>query len=139
MNQNNFAAECVRFICQHYKVKPNDINTGIAVDISQVYSASGIVKLLKEIGFFACELRTNTRGLVDSPKPVIVQTTAHFLVVVDASAAGVTIMEPSEKRNHRVAFPDFVKAWTGAVIVIEPPQKTLSFFEKTVRRFFNDH
>lgn len=118
----NGATTCVEYVCKYYKVRTSSTQVSNSIN--------AIVDALKFDDFFACEIRTHRQGLIDCPKPAIVQTTSGFVVVVKSNTAGVTVIDPSDGALHRIAFPDFVKLWTGIVVVIEPPPRQLSFFEK---------
>jgi len=109
----NDATTCVDYVCKYHKVpsSPTQVPNNI----------QDIIDRLKCHDFFACDIRTNSKGLMDCPKPLIIQTTTGFVVVVKSNAAGVTIIDPTDSALRHIAFPEFVKLWTGLVIVIEPP------------------
>lgn len=118
------AGECIRMICRHYNVHAGNIPS--ACDINS------IIEVLRTLDFHSAELHLSMRGLADCPKPVIVQTITGFMTVLDANKISVKITYGNSE-IHRIAFMDFVKVWTGAVIVIEPPPaRKWSFF-----RMFN--
>jgi ABC-type bacteriocin/lantibiotic exporter with double-glycine peptidase domain len=116
--------DCIRLICKHYHVPLQNIHTELTP-----------VEALKTCGFFACEINTGMKGLTECPMPVIIQTTQCYMVITKANKFHVTSIDCSDAKTHRIAFLDFVKMWTGVVVVIEPPPRTgaLSFF----RRLFN--
>jgi ABC-type bacteriocin/lantibiotic exporter with double-glycine peptidase domain len=119
------AAECIRTVSRHYGIS--------AVNIPSATNPDGIIQVLKSLDFYACDLHTNMRGLVDCPKPAIVQTITGFMTLLDANKINVKIIY-GDNEVHRIAFMDFIKVWTGLVIVIEPPPtRKWSFFG----RFFN--
>jgi ABC-type bacteriocin/lantibiotic exporter with double-glycine peptidase domain len=124
-NNIQTAAECIRTVSKHYGIRAGNIPFACDTD--------GIIQVLKSLDFYACDLHTNTRGLVDCPKPAIVQTVTGFITLLDANKISVKIIY-GDHEIHRIAFMDFVKVWTGVVIVIEPPPtRKWSFFG----RFFN--
>ena len=119
------AGECIRIICKHHGIK--------AGNIPSTYDIDGIIEILKQFDFYATDLHVSMQGLADCPKPAIVQTTTGFMTILEASKISVKITY-GENEVHRIAFMDFIKIWTGAVIVIEPPpQRKWSF----LRGFFN--
>jgi len=127
----NTAAECIRTVSNHYGIRST--LTGSQANTSLAHDTDGIIQILKSLDFYACELHTNTRGLVDCPKPAIVQTITGYMTLLEANKVGVKIMY-GDNEIHRIALLDFVKVWTGLVIVIEPPPtRKWSFFG----RFFN--
>ena len=111
--------DCTRIICKHYLFPLQNIPLELPV-----------VDALKVCGFFACEIQTNMKGLTDCPMPVIVQTTQCYMVITKASNFYVTITDPADSKTHRIAFLDFIKMWTGLVVVIEPPPKRWSLLKK---------
>lgn len=120
-NNEQSAAECIRMVCRHHGIRAGNIPSS--------YDFNGIIEVLKSLDFFACDLHTNMRGLCDCPKPAIVQTTTGFMTVVDANKSSVKITYNNEV--HRIAFMDFIRIWTGLVIVIEPPPtRRWAFFGK---------
>jgi ABC-type bacteriocin/lantibiotic exporter with double-glycine peptidase domain len=122
MKNPNSAFTCVEHVCKHFKVRashaPIDENV------------HGIIDALRSLGFYACDLRTDTIGLIDCSTPAVIQTTTRYMVVIKSNSIGVTVMDPIDGNIHRIAFQDLVKIWTGLVILIEPPQRKRSFFEK---------
>lgn len=120
-NNPRSAAECIRMVCKHYSIRPGNIPMS--------YDIEGIIEILNSLDFYATDIHTNLKGLCDCPKPVIVQTTTGFMTVLYANKFSVKITYNSE--THRLAFVDFIKIWTGTVIVIEPPPtRALNFFQR---------
>jgi len=111
-NNTSSAAHCIRTVAKHYGIR--------AGNIPYAHNADGIIQILKSLDFYACDLHTNTRGLIDCPKPAIVQTITDFVTLLDANKISVKIMY-GDHEVHRIPFLDFVKIWTGLVILIEPP------------------
>lgn len=125
MKNPNSALSCVEHVCKHYKLR----TTHTPVD----ENVHGIIDALKESAFYACDIRTDTIGLIDCPTPSIIQTVTRFMVVIKSNSIGVTVMDPIDGNIHRITFYDLIKVWTGLVILIEPPQKKKSFFERFFR------
>ena len=119
-NNIHSAADCIRTICRHHGVHIGNFPTAHDVD--------GIIQILKTFDFYAADLHMDMRSLADCPKPVIVQTITGFMTILDANKVSVKITYGDEV--HRIAFMDFVKIWTGVVIVIEPPPKRKWIFFK---------
>jgi ABC-type bacteriocin/lantibiotic exporter with double-glycine peptidase domain len=86
-------------------------------------NVNDIIDALTKRGFYAGEIRADINGLADCPKPAIIQTTTKFLVVVQSDRTSVTIVENQVK--YRIAYLDFIKMWTGIVIIIEPIQSSI--------------
>jgi ABC-type bacteriocin/lantibiotic exporter with double-glycine peptidase domain len=109
---------CVRYICKHHRVPLQNIPAALTV-----------VEALKTCGFFACEINTSMKGLTECPMPVIVQTVQRYVIITKANKFYVTSFDPGDNKIHRIAFLDFIKMWTGLVVVIEPPPRphALSF------------
>lgn len=99
-------------VCKHHGVSAGNIPYAADTD--------GIIEILKTFDFYATDLHMSMRGLADCPKPVIVQTITGFMTILDANKISVKITY-GENEVHRIAFMDFIKIWTGVVIVIEPP------------------
>ncbi|MEI9920545.1 MAG: cysteine peptidase family C39 domain-containing protein [Bacteroidota bacterium] len=122
MKNTNSALQCVEHICKHYKLR----TLNIPVD----ENTPGIIDTLKSLDFSACDIHTDTIGLIDCPPPVIIETVSRFMVVIKTNSVGVTVMDPIDGNIHRIAYHDLIREWTGKVILIEPPQKKKSFFER---------
>jgi ABC-type bacteriocin/lantibiotic exporter with double-glycine peptidase domain len=121
MRNPNSALQCVEHICKYYKLRP----AAIPVD----ESIHGIIDALKTFGFHACDVHTDTIGLVDCPTPTIIETVSRFMVLIKSNSIGVTVMDPVDGNVHRIAYHDLIREWTGTVILIEPPQRKKSFLE----------
>lgn len=99
-------------VCRHYDIRAGNIPVS--------HDVNGIIEVLKTFGFYAAEIHTGMRGLADAPKPAIAQTVTGFMTILDASKISVKITY-GDNEIHRIASLDFMKIWTGLVIVIEPP------------------
>jgi ABC-type bacteriocin/lantibiotic exporter with double-glycine peptidase domain len=115
MKKTNSALACVEHVCNHYKLR----TSYTPVD----ESVHGIIDALKAIDFYACDVSTDTIGLIDCPTPAIIQTTTRFMVIIKSNSVGVTVMDPIDGNIHRIAFHDLIRLWTGVVILVEPPAK----------------
>ncbi|MEJ0031976.1 MAG: cysteine peptidase family C39 domain-containing protein [Bacteroidota bacterium] len=122
MRNTNSAIQCVQHVCKHYKLRTTDI----PVD----ENIHGIIDALKSFDFYACDVRTDTIGLIDCPTPAIIETVSRFMVVIKSNSIGVTVMDPIDGNIHRIAYHDLIREWTGAMILIEPPRKKHGFFER---------
>ena|ERR1044071_3580586 len=122
MRNTNSALTCVDHVCKHYKLR----TSSTPVD----ENVHGIIDALKNINCYACDVHTDTIGLIDCPTPAIIQTTTRFMVVIKSNSIGVTVLDPIDGNIHRIAFHDLIREWTGLVILIEPPQKKKRFWEK---------
>jgi ABC-type bacteriocin/lantibiotic exporter with double-glycine peptidase domain len=122
MKNPNSAFTCVDHVCKHYKLRTP--HTPVEENIH------GIIDAFNSLDFRACELRTDTIGLIDCPTPVIIHTVTRFMVVIKSNSIGVTVMDPIDGNIHRIAYYDLIKIWTGLLILIEPPQKKKSFLER---------
>ena len=123
MKNTNTALICIEHVCKHYKLRtaypPVDENI------------HGIIDALKSLDFHACDVRTDTIGLIDCPTPAIIETVSRFMAVIKTNSIGITVMDPIDGNIHRIAYHDLIREWTGAVILIEPPAtRERSFFQK---------
>lgn len=119
-NNVHSGAECIRSVCKHHNIRIGNIPSAYDID--------GIIEILKQFDFNASDLHMGMRDLTDCPKPVIVQTVTGFMTILDANRFSIKITY-GENEIHRIAFLDFIKIWTGVVIMIEPPPKRKwSFF-----------
>lgn len=122
MKNPNSALSCVEHVCKHYKLRTSHI----PVD----ENVAGIIDALQSLQFYACDLRTDTIGLMDCPTPSIIQTVTRYMVVIKSNSIGITVMDPIDGNIHRIAFYDLIKIWTGLVILVEPPPKKKSFLDR---------
>ena len=125
MKNPNSAFTCVEHICRHYKIR----TTHTPVD----ENITGIIDALKVFDCYACDVCTDTIGLIDCPTPAIIQTVERFMVIIKSNSIGVTVMDPIDGNIHRIAFHDLIRMWTGVVVLVEPPGKKKSFFERIFR------
>src|ERR1044071_5418659 len=98
MRNTNSALQCVQHVCKHYQLRTTDI----PID-ENIHS---IIDTLTSFDFYACDVRTDTIGLIDCPLPAIIETVSRFVVVIKSTSIGVTVMDPMDGNIHRITYHD---------------------------------
>ena len=85
----------------------------------------GMVEAAAKLGFEAKGVRAQPEALKTISLPtiahvVVKEVLLHFVVVYSVSDKHITYMDPADGEMHRVAWAEFLKLWTGVLILLEP-------------------
>jgi ABC-type bacteriocin transporter len=88
----------------------------------------GLVEAAHKLGFQAKGVKGTVDSLQKIPKPaiahvVVKQGLHHYVVVYEATATHIRIMDPADGRMHRKTLEEFGKEWTGVLVLLLPEQE----------------
>jgi len=92
----------------------------------------GVVEAALSLGFEAKGVRAELPEVLSLPAIVHViidQKISHYLVVMQAAANAVTVMDPAEGKVKILSYNEFHKIWTGISVLLSPGEN----FERNKR------
>ena len=122
-------AACLVSVCAYY---------GLHIAVSRMRqmvrtnqngtSVLGILEAAMELGLHAKGVRADYGSLEQTIFPSIVhviidQKVSHYMVLMKVSARGVIVMDPTEGRFRKISEENFIKIWSGIVILIKPGER----------------
>lgn len=87
----------------------------------------GLIKAAGCLGFSAKGVRAKPESLKIIPKPAIAHIIVkdvlqHFVVIYKVTDKYITIMDPGEGVIYKKRQEDFLKEWTGVLVLMEPEE-----------------
>jgi ABC-type bacteriocin/lantibiotic exporters, contain an N-terminal double-glycine peptidase domain len=87
----------------------------------------GLIKAASCLGFSAKGVRAKPESLKIIPKPAIAHIIVkdvlqHFVVIYKVTDKYITIMDPGEGVIYKKKQEDFLKEWTGVLVLMEPEE-----------------
>lgn len=122
-------AACVASIAAHYKLLvPIAHIRQLASTSSKGTSIAGLLEALRALGFEAKGVRGDLSGLMNVPKPAIAHIMPraglhHFVVIYGTSPDHIELMDPADGRIHRYVHDEFLRLWTGVMVVMCPGEQ----------------
>lgn len=85
----------------------------------------GLLEALSALGFEAKGVRGDLHSLYDIPKPAIAHIMPsegmhHYVVIFGASNRYIEIMDPADGQIHHYDHDQFLKVWTGVMVILLP-------------------
>ena len=105
----------------------------------------GLVEAAEKMGFTAKGVRGSYDALLKIPKPAIAhlkiddKNLLHYVVIVEVNENNLRIMDPATGEIEKRSKDDFLKEWTGVLIILVPNDSFEAANEKvsnTSRLFF---
>jgi len=103
----------------------------------------GMVEAAVKLGFQAKGVKGTLESLSKIPKPAIAhiivkEVLHHYVVIYDVSKTHITVMDPADGRMHKRNIEDFLKEWTGVLILLLPDESFKKGNEKisVLQRFW---
>lgn len=103
----------------------------------------GLLEAAQKLGFDAKGVRGNRESLFQIPKPSIVHiivknTLQHYVVLYKITRSKVKIMDPGSGEMVTRTLDDFMKEWTGVLVILLPGENFVPGNEKVslLRRFW---
>ena len=103
----------------------------------------GLLEAAQKLGFDAKGVRGNRESLFQIPKPSIVHiivknTLQHYVVLYKITRSKVKIMDPGSGEFVTRTLDDFMKEWTGVLVILLPGENFVPGNEKVslFRRFW---
>lgn len=104
---------------------------------------AGLLEAAQKLGFDAKGVRGNRESLFQIPKPSIVHliindTLQHYVVLYKIGRGKVKIMDPGRGEIMTMTLDDFIKEWTGVLVILMPGENFFPGNKKTslYRRFW---
>lgn len=89
-------------------------------------NALGMVEAATKLGFTCKAVRGSAESLTKLPLPsiahVIREQLQHFVVIYKVKATNITFMDPADGRFHTLPMNEFLKSWTGVLILLVPDE-----------------
>lgn len=102
----------------------------------------GLLEAAQKLGFDAKGVRGTQESLFKIPKPAIAHLILknqlhHYVVIYSVSKTKVKIMDPGVGKEINLPLRDFIKQWTGVLVILLPNESFSSRNEKIslLRRF----
>jgi len=104
----------------------------------------GMVEAAEKLGFIAKGVRGKAESLFKIPKPaiahvVVKESLQHYVVIYAVTPKYIQIMDPGDGCLHKKTHEEFLKEWSGVLILLQPAETFQGGNEKTslFRRFYN--
>ena len=104
----------------------------------------GMIQGLEAMGFNAKGVKGDIEALSDIPLPAIAHIIVngqlhHFVVIYKLSKGKVTVMDPAYGKLEEYSKEDFIKIWTGVLVILEKNEYFEQKDERTsvYARFWN--
>ena len=125
-------AACLSSVASHYGLKiPLAKIRQIAGTDKKGTNLFGMMKASQELGFSAKGVRSDMKEITKVPTPSIAhiitrQKVHHYVVIYKTTEHYVVVMDPAIGKMKKIPFPEWVKLWTGVLLILAPDQS----FEK---------
>lgn len=137
-------AACLASIAEYYKLKlPVSKIRQIAGTDKKGTNVLGMITAAEQLGFTAKGVKGNIEALPKAPLPaiahvVINEVLQHYVAIYKITTKHVEYMDPADGQMHKCKIDEFVKIWSGVLIILVPSDNFLSKNEKTsnITRFF---
>ncbi len=121
-------AACLASVAAHFRLRlpVSKIRQWAGTD-NKGTNAWGLIKAAEKMGLTAKGVKATPEALVEVPVPAIAhviinERLQHYVVIYKVTSAFIEFMDPGtgqlEKRNHA----DFLKEWTGVLILVAPSE-----------------
>ena len=137
-------AACLASVGEHYKLKlPVSKIRQIAGTDQKGTNALGMVKAAEQLGFMAKGVKGGVDSLPKIPLPAIAHVIVkeilqHYIVIYSVSKNKIEYMDPADGQIHKTKIEEFLKIWTGVLVLLIPGDDFIRRNEKVsnLARFF---
>ncbi len=128
-------AACLASVASHFKLEmPVARIRQIAGTDTKGTNVLGMIKAAEQLGFSAKGVKGNQDALQKIPLPSIAHIVVehnnmqlhHYVVLYKITINEVVYMDPADGVLHKVKIDDFVKQWTGVLIILMPNEDFIS-------------
>jgi len=138
-------AACLASISAHYGLRyPLSRIRQYAFTDKKGTNILGLIEAANRLGFSAKGVRAKPESLKLIPKPTIAhiivkEVLQHFVVIYKVTDQHITIMDPGDGEFHKKNLEDFLKEWTGVLVLMEPEEtfKTGNLKQSITRKFLS--
>lgn len=119
-------AACLASVAAHYKLQlPISRIRQYASTDKKGTNILGMLEAAEKLGFEAKGVRGEWDSLLEIPKPaiahvIIKEQLQHFVVLYKVTATYVVLMDPGDGRMHKKNKEEFLKEWTGVLVLLMP-------------------
>jgi len=122
-------AACLASVASHYKLEmPVARIRQIAGTDTKGTNVLGMVKAAEQLGFSAKGVKGNQDSLGKIPLPTIAHIIVerdkmqlhHYVVIYKVNDKQLTYMDPGDGAMHTFTMEEFLKQWTGVLILLIP-------------------
>jgi ATP-binding cassette subfamily B protein len=121
-------AACLASVGEHYKLKlPVSRIRQIAGTDKRGTNVLGMVKAAEQLGFEAKGVKGIAESLPKIPLPAIAHIVRnnlqHYVVIFSVQNKKLTYMDPADGEMHKETIEEFVKVWSGVLILLVPNEE----------------
>lgn len=137
-------AACLASIAAHYNLKmPVSRIRQYAGTDKRGTNVLGLIEAAEKLGFQAKGAKGGADALPKIPLPAMAHVIVknglhHFVVIYKVSKKFITIMDPGDGKIYKKKIEDFIKEWTGVIILLLPDEEFTTGNQKTsnTKRFW---
>ncbi len=129
-------AACLASIAAHYRLRlPVSRIRQYAGTDKRGTNVLGLIEAAERLGFQAKAAKGPLESLSKIPLPAIAHVIVknglhHFVVLYKVTKKHISIMDPSDGAVHKKKVTDFIKEWTGVIILLLPEEAFTTGNEK---------
>lgn len=141
-------AACLASVAAHYKLRmPIARIRQYANTDKRGTNVLGMIEAANKLGFQAKGVKGTPESLAKIPKPAIAHVSLpatdgagllHYVVIYDVTQKHITVMDPADGKFSKKTHADFLKIWTGVLVLLLPSEDFQQANEKVsvVARFW---
>jgi ATP-binding cassette subfamily B protein len=138
------AAACLASISAHYNLQiPIARIRPFAGTDKKGTNVLGLLEAANKLGFEAKGVRGELDSLFKIPKPAIAHVIVreklhHYVVIYEVTKGHIKIMDPGDGKIHKKTHKEFLKEWTGVLVLLLPNKEFIVRNEKVsvLKRFW---
>lgn len=122
-------AACLASIAAHYKLQlPIARIRQYAGTDKKGTNVLGLIEAAEKLGFEAKGVRGELDSLFKIPKPAIAhiivkEKLLHYVVIYEVTKEFIKIMDPGNGKIHKKTHKEFLKEWTGVLVLLLPKEE----------------
>jgi ATP-binding cassette subfamily B protein len=139
-------AACLASVASHFKLEmPVARIRQIAGTDTKGTNVLGMIKAAEQLGFSAKGVKGNQDSLSKIPMPTIAHVIVvknklqlhHYVVLYKVTDVQLTYMDPADGDMHTITTEEFMKLWTGVLVLLVPNDDFVAKNEKisNLKRF----
>lgn len=137
-------AACLASIATHYNLQiPIARIRQYAGTDKKGTNVLGLIEAAEKLGFEAKGVRGELDSLFKIPKPAIAHIIVkerlhHYVVIYEVTKTHIKIMDPGDGKIHKKTHEEFLKEWTGVLVLLLPKEDFITGNEKVsvLKRFW---
>ncbi len=119
-------AACLASVAAYHKLKlPIAVVRQYANTSRKGTNLVGLIEAANRLGFEAKGVKGTTVSLTKIPLPAVAhlainENLHHYVVIYKVGSKSITVMDPSDGKMHSLKHNEFVKEWTGVLLLLFP-------------------